>query len=495
MKKIYTLSLFLALFLSTALSAQPWWVENVLFIDAAAGPNGANGHGQCIVHFQPGASTSYNAQFDAQVFPPGANSPFLFSMKNYVDTTKLGVNGFPSLTQDYLIPLGFRPGYTGTHTFTFEDSASFVMPKVVFLEDRTTNTFTNVITTPTYTFNATIGENANNRFVLHCYGLVNLSSTNSDCSTSGSIQIGPGGSEHWLTYTLKAQPSNTVVASGDYVLPTTINSLAAGQYLLTLTDAYGLTYSSPFTITSTGSGVVASLSNIVNPACPGELGSATISATGNGSVTITWDTEPAQTGATATNLTPGTYTATASAGGCSDTVQVTILPPPAISVDLTAADDTILVGEMLTFTADVTGASTIGWDFNDGESFISPIYIIEHGFDNPGIYTVVVTSTEGCNISDEFTVVVLLPDGISEAEGTNAKVWYGNGKLNISYPGQSNLNVALYNVAGQQIGVFSNVAGNGGVYSIATNPLATGVYYVKASDGKRSFVTKIGVAN
>lgn len=498
MKKIY-LSLFAAmLFVSVSLSAQPWWVENVLFIQVSSGPNGANGSNECIVHWQPGASTTYDPQYDAQALPGGLNNPFVYTWKNYTDHQTLGVNGYPSLTQDYTIPLGFRAGYTGSHTFTFEDSASFVMPKVVYLEDMLLNTWTNVITTPTYTFTAAIGDSANNRFVLHAYGQVNIAVNNAACNGTGSIQIGPGGSTQWQTYALVTSPGNVPVTNGNYVLPTTISNVASGNYTLKLTNAHGLVYSYPVTIAPSGPPVSASFVSLSDATCVGNDGTATISATGGtGNITITWNTSPPQTGATATGLAPGTYIATATAnGGCADTVQVTIGAPSPITVDLTAASNAVFVDSVLAFSANFSGADSLIWNFGDG----SPVVLtdatgLNHSFDAPGSYDVVVTTTGPCPESDTVTVVVSIFIGLNETEEAKAKVIMSEGKLTVRYNSQSKLDMAIYNTAGQLVESFNKVAGTNGQYIVNVKNSLAGIYYVKVSDGKHQFARKLGVWN
>ncbi len=404
MKKIY-FSLFAAmLFVSVTLSAQPWWVENVLFIQVASGPNGANGSNECIVHWQPNASINYDPQYDAQALPGGLNNPFVYTMKNYVDTTTLGVDGFPSLTQDYTIPLGFRPGFTGTHKFTFEDSASFIMPKVVYLEDMLLNTWTNVIATPTYTFNASIGDNPNHRFVLHAYGQVNIAVNNAACNGTGSIQIGPGGSAQWQTYALLTSPGNVPVTNGNYVLPTTISNVASGNYTLKLTNAYGLVYNYPVTIAPSGTPVSASLTSITNIAC-GETntGTATINASGgSGNIGIVWNTVPQQTGATASGLAPGTYVATATAtNGCSDTVQITITAN--LAVEGTIASQTNIQCNQGTGSATVavtggSGTNTVTWNTTPPQTGNTATGLI------PGSYIATITDANTCQDTINVTI-------------------------------------------------------------------------------------------
>lgn len=455
MKKFYV-SLFAIclLFISTSMMGQtPWWVENVLFIDVIAGPNGANGQAQCIVHFQPGAETVYNAQYDAQVFPPGPNSPFIYSLKNMSDLTPLGVNGFPSLTQDYSIPLGFRPGFTGTHKFVFEDSATFNFPETVYLEDRANNSFTNIILNPTYTFNAAVGDSANTRFVLHAYGRINVTVNNaSNCGSAGSLQVGPGGSQQWVTYALRIMPANTVVSSGNYTLPLNVGNLAPSQYKLSLTNAYGYTYDTLFNVNpGSGSALNASLASHINLTCAGtNNGSASVSATGgNGNYFVSWNTVPPQSGTTATNLAPGQYIATVSDnGGCSDTVHVTITAPPALLASVSSIQAPNCDGDLGAAAMNATGGTgniTYSWNTNPVQTGTAATDL------TPGNYVGTATDGNGCtdtvhvniptpptvNVSlaaDNDTVVVDNALGFDVTfTGTDSLTWdFGDGTIIVS---------------------------------------------------------------
>jgi hypothetical protein len=102
-----------------------------------------------------------------------------------------------------------------------------------------------------------------------------------------------------------------------------------------------------------------SATNVVND-CGGATGSATVSATGaTGNVTYTWNTNPAQTGATATGLAGGDYTVTAvDAASCQATLTVSIQEG---GIEASAGDDVVVCkGESVTLTA--SGGTTFNWE-------------------------------------------------------------------------------------------------------------------------------------
>jgi len=107
-----------------------------------------------------------------------------------------------------------------------------------------------------------------------------------------------------------------------------------------------------------------SATNVVND-CGGATGSATVSATGaTGNVSYTWNTNPPQTGVTATGLAGGDYTVTAiDAASCEATLTVSIQEG---GIEASAGDDVIICkGESTTLIA--SGGTSFDWE--NGASF------------------------------------------------------------------------------------------------------------------------------
>ncbi len=112
----------------------------------------------------------------------------------------------------------------------------------------------------------------------------------------------------------------------------TASNISAGTWTCTITDARGCTTTSSATITEPGAGLASNISAQTNVNCFGaNTGSASVNATGGTSpYTYFWNTAPVQIGATASNLTAGTWTCTITdANGCSTTSSATITQPSA----------------------------------------------------------------------------------------------------------------------------------------------------------------------
>src|SRR5690606_30204001 len=109
----------------------------------------------------------------------------------------------------------------------------------------------------------------------------------------------------------------------------TATGLAAGNYTVTITDAFACQITRNFTITEPAA-LTASAGTVMHATGHGlSDGSAeVIAAGGTPGYTYSWNTVPVQTGATATGLGAGTYTVTVTdANGCSTTRDFTITEP------------------------------------------------------------------------------------------------------------------------------------------------------------------------
>ncbi|QNF32389.1 choice-of-anchor D domain-containing protein [Adhaeribacter swui] len=116
--------------------------------------------------------------------------------------------------------------------------------------------------------------------------------------------------------------------NGTYQASPVFNNLAAGTYTFYAKEnkAGGCETSKAFVIPAQENNLSFTLTAPVI-SCEANTGTATIGniTGGSGNYTITWNTTPAQTGTTATNLTPGVYTVTITdASGCSKTQNFTV---------------------------------------------------------------------------------------------------------------------------------------------------------------------------
>lgn len=113
----------------------------------------------------------------------------------------------------------------------------------------------------------------------------------------------------------------------------TLNNLPAGNYSLTVTDANGCNFTIPFSI-SEPPAIDIDMVTQENVSCAGEnSGSITVNATGgSGGFTYEWNTTPASTGSTLSNIPAGFYTVVVEdSNGCSDSLVIEITEPDTLT--------------------------------------------------------------------------------------------------------------------------------------------------------------------
>lgn len=244
--------------------------------------------------------------------------------------------------------------------------------------------------------------------------------TNVSCyqGTNGTATVTASGGTGPYTYSWAPSGGNGATATG----------LAAGSYTCTTTDANGCVYLNGFTITEpAGMTITESVTNVL---CNGQAnGSATTSVTG-GSPGYTYAWSPAGgNAATATGLAPGNYSVTVTdSNGCPQTETVTITEPAPLASTMTTID----VGCAASGTATInvsggTGPYTYLW--SDGGNSSSDINL------TVGTYTVLVTDSNGCTLSD--TAIIVNSSGITNTNSYTDITCFGmnNGSATINPSG------------------------------------------------------------
>ncbi len=162
--------------------------------------------------------------------------------------------------------------------------------------------------------------------------MATANSSNVSCfgGADGSASVTVTGGTTPYSYSWNSSPSQTAsLASG----------LPAGTYFVKITDANGcVSNSNSVTITQPAE-INSVISNTVAPGCASNNGSATVQVTGGtGPYFYSWNTNPSQTLATASNLTSGTYMAVITdMRGCKDSVSVTLSQPQTVNFVSAAA--------------------------------------------------------------------------------------------------------------------------------------------------------------
>jgi gliding motility-associated-like protein len=171
---------------------------------------------------------------------------------------------------------------------------------------------------------------------------------------------------------------------------------------------------------------------VVNPVCQGSSGgSATATVLPVGNYSYLWNTQPPQYNATATGLTPGTYTViVADSSGCSDTSSAVIANSPQLIVVNCNVSGSITcqsgnAGSITTTLTGGTGPYNYLWNTGATTASISQLAA--------GTYTVTVTDAGGC--TGTATATIVQPNGLPAAVATvNPVSCFGgsNGAINIT---------------------------------------------------------------
>jgi hypothetical protein len=210
------------------------------------------------------------------------------------------------------------------------------------------------------------------------------------CNTPGQASITMSGGTAPYTYSWSPTGGSAASATG----------LAAGNYVVTVTDNKGCELTRNFTIANTVSTISSTIAG-TNVSCNGgSNGAATISGVTGGTGPYTYSWAPTGgTGATANGLMPGTYTCTITdANGCIATNSVTITQPAALTATVTPTDATCNSdgGAAVTVNGG-TAPYTYAWSPTGGNAATAT------GL-TPGSYSVTATDDMGCSITKTFTI-------------------------------------------------------------------------------------------
>ncbi len=244
--------------------------------------------------------------------------------------------------------------------------------------------------------------------------------------------------------------------------PTAVG-LTLGSYAVTVTDANGCEATDQVDVPELSSLEYTSAGTQLN--CFGDTdGTATVEVTsGTQPYTYLWNTTPAQSTPTVTNLSGGTYVVTITdGGGCSEVVSIDVVEPTELIVDLLTPTNALCAGENGAISSTVsggTGTYTYSWN---------------NGMDTPdisttaGTYTLIVTDANGCTASAESTITE--PASVSLTATPTDVLCNGNndGTITIAASGgTANFTYSLDGVNFQNENIFENLPA--GTYTVFVN--------------------------
>jgi len=222
-------------------------------------------------------------------------------------------------------------------------------------------------------------SSVNSQVDVNCFG-----------ASTGSATVNVSGGVAPYNYLWNTTPAqNTATAS----------NLAAGNYIVTITDKNGATHTESFTITEPADITISN--TVTNVSCNGGLnGKIALNVTGGTSpYTYVWNTSPVQNTSTASNLTAGVYQVTVTdANSCTKTSLVNVSEPSVLSSSTSSTDENCNDGKGSATVITNGGVSpyTYNWSNSGTSSTINNI--------NGGNYTVTITDANNCTITNSIVV-------------------------------------------------------------------------------------------
>jgi gliding motility-associated-like protein len=255
---------------------------------------------------------------------------------------------------------------------------------------------------------------------------IQTSSTAPGCTvgTGTATGVASGGTAPY-SYSWNTSPVQTSATAA---------GLSAGSYVLTVTDAANCSTTSTVTL-ALPSALQAAIAATAPATCFGShTGAATATVSGGKPpFAYSWNTTPAQTGATALNLAAGSYAVTVTdSNGCTKTLTTTITQPGPLSVSAAGIDVSCHGGFNGRATAAPSGGTapyTFSWSTTPVQTAATAIGLTS------GSYTVTVTDANGCSANAAVAISQPAALAISNTQTDVSCFGGANGTATVSAAG------------------------------------------------------------
>jgi hypothetical protein len=287
---------------------------------------------ETVVAWNDTATDGFDAAFDAyKKFTSNPSVPQLFSLTN--DSDQLAINVLSTVTGYHQIPICLFASASGEYQLTAEGAIESSNGKTIYLEDRITGKFIDLIEKGQYQFSGSETDSSG-RFVLHVGMPLSLSYTKKDNRCHGASE-----GEIDITVMGGRIPYQNILWSNESDIED-LTELAAGQYQVVILDAEGTVVSETISIDEPGA---TQLSLKVQDASSAESsdGSIDLSITGAAEPnTFEWSNQAITEDLY--DLSPGVYTVTITdAMQCETTATATVQPYNATGLNPGVSDGSI----------------------------------------------------------------------------------------------------------------------------------------------------------
>ena len=233
-----------------------------------------------------------------------------------------------------------------------------------------------------------------------CKGIktINITQPTAISATASSTATSCGNSNGGASVTVSGGTAPYKYLWSNGATSSSITSLAAGNYLVTVTDNNGCTATASASVGSSSS-LNVSLTG-VNAACGANNGGATASVT-NGTAPFTYLWSTGATTSSIAGLGAGTFGVTVTdKNGCKGSNSITNSSSPSVSVSITKTDVKCNKDNNGSATAVVTGGTapfTYSWSNAATTATISSL--------TAGTYTLIVIDANGCSATSSVTII------------------------------------------------------------------------------------------
>jgi gliding motility-associated-like protein len=282
-------------------------------------------------------------------------------------------------------------------------------------------------------------------------------------AADGEITVTAKGGTPKYTYLWNYQNANTQ----------TINGLASGTFVVTVTDKNGCKLDSTYVLAPSNN--IDATVQVNNTKCSNTNdGEITVAIVGGGTATYLWSDPNKQKTATAKNLAAGKYTVTITdPSGCTLIKDGEVKNALAIDLVLTPTTAKCFNSTTEKITANATGG-------NGGFIYTWNTSVTNAVLDNisPGTYTVTVTDSKGCTVEEKATIISPSAIKFSNQKTVDVKCFgNSNGEASINATGGTGTFSYKWNDPNAQIS------------SKAIN-LAAGIFEVSATDANGCVLSK-----
>lgn len=248
------------------------------------------------------------------------------------------------------------------------------------------------------------------------------------------------------------------------------NGLQNGIYTVTITDNNACEWDTTIMISQNLGPQIQSLS-ADSVSCYSQCdGSASVTASGNGSLSYNWNDLNASDSTFADNLCPGYYSVVVTdPAGCSATDSVLVLAPDSLIISISSTDDTgSCNGSASALVSGGTPPYSFAWNDPMNQTLDSISNLCN------GTYTLILTDGNGCSSSIQIDI-----DDINSLLENESKLIsiYPNptqALLNITTDYTGNIHWSITEVNGKEI-LKGNAVSNS--FQVNVNELANGLYF------------------